>query len=195
MVDMKVIIVRNTPKARVIQRLGMQNKEFYNESDIRVIKKTLEFLGHDVSILEGDTTLMRRLRLFSKSCNNNNGQQQKMMVFNLSYGVQGECRYTHIPSILELAGIPYVGSGPKAHTLCLDKYLTKIILRDANLPTPDFQLFKSEKDKISDKFNFPVVVKPQCESMSFGVSVVKNKNELRKAVRNILKFDVPIAAV
>jgi len=34
------------------------------------------------------------------------------MVFNVSYGIQGQARYTHVPSILEMVGIPYVASGP-----------------------------------------------------------------------------------
>ena len=43
------------------------------------------------------------------------------MVFNVSYGLQGQARYTHVPSILEMVGIPYVASGPMGHSLSLDK--------------------------------------------------------------------------
>ena len=34
------------------------------------------------------------------------------MVFNMAYGIYGESRYTHLPAMLEMLGIPYVGSGP-----------------------------------------------------------------------------------
>ena len=50
-------------------------------------------------------------------------------MFNVSYGIQGQARYTHVPSILEMVGIPYVASGPLAHSLCLDKVVTKMILK------------------------------------------------------------------
>ena len=33
------------------------------------------------------------------------------MVFHVSNGLQGRARYTHMPSILEMIGISYVGSG------------------------------------------------------------------------------------
>src|SRR5680860_1312372 len=51
---------------------------------------------------------------------------------------QADNRYSHVPSILEMIGIPYVASGPLAHSLALDKVVTKMILRQHNIPTPDF---------------------------------------------------------
>jgi oligopeptide transport system permease protein len=44
------------------------------------------------------------------------------LVFNMSYGIQGDCRYTHVPAMLEMAGLPYTGSSPLGHTLALDTY-------------------------------------------------------------------------
>ncbi len=49
------------------------------------------------------------------------------LVFNLSYGIQGRSRYTHIPGILEMLGVPYVGSEPSTHAVALDKVVTKMI--------------------------------------------------------------------
>ena len=61
------------------------------------------------------------------------------MVFNVSYGIQGQARYTHVPSILEMVGVPYVASGPLAHSLALDKVVTKMILRQHDLPLRTLQ--------------------------------------------------------
>ena len=72
------------------------------------------------------------------------------LVFNVSYCVQGQARYTHVPSILEMVGIPYVASGPLAHSLCLDKVVTKMILRQHGLPTPDFAVLNTPDDPVSD---------------------------------------------
>jgi D-alanine-D-alanine ligase len=52
------------------------------------------------------------------------------MAFNLSYGIQGLARYTHVPGILEMVGVPYVGSGPLAHSLALDKVVAKMPFTD-----------------------------------------------------------------
>lgn len=179
---MKVAIVRNTPNAQVIRRFGRQNREFYKEKDIEAVKHALSEAGHEVCILEGDCSLFKQIELFSAGCG-----PHEMVVFNLAYGVQGECRYTHIPSILEQIGVPYVGSGPRAHTIMLDKYLTKVLLNNAGLPTPKVQLIESEDTKISDELSFPLVVKPHSESTSFGLRVVKNNDGLKDAVNHILE--------
>ena len=67
------------------------------------------------------------------------------MVFNVSYGIQGQARYTHVPSILEMMGIPYVASGPLAHSLALDKVVTKVILVQQGLPTPEFAVLEIDR--------------------------------------------------
>ena len=60
------------------------------------------------------------------------------MVFTVSYGLQGQARYTHVPSMLEMVGIAYVGSGLPGHSLALDNVVTKMPLRQRDVPTPGF---------------------------------------------------------
>jgi D-alanine-D-alanine ligase len=102
------------------------------------------------------------------------GREQIGMVFNMAYGIQGESRYTHIPSMLEMLGIPYVGSGPSGHSLALDKTITKIIMQKHQVPTPEFWVFSGAGDDLS-LVTYPVIVKPKMESVSFGLKVVDNK--------------------
>jgi len=113
--------------------------------------------------------------------------EQPGLVFNLSYGIQGQARYTHVPSILEMVGIPYVGSGPLAHGLALDKVVAKMIFRQHNLPTPDFTVLNSWEDQLPGDLSFPLVVKPKNEAVSFGVTIVQNKEELKDATRTIFE--------
>jgi D-alanine-D-alanine ligase len=107
------------------------------------------------------------------------------MVFNMAYGIQGECRYTHVPAMLEMAGIPYTGSSPLGHALALDKVITKILLRDAGVPTPAFQVM-SQPDEDPSGLRFPLVVKPRHESTSYGLRLVHNRKELADAVLAIV---------
>jgi len=102
------------------------------------------------------------------------------MVFNLSYGIQGQARYTHVPSILEMVGIPYVGSGPLAHSLALDKVVSKIIFGQHGLPTPQFAVLDSADFELPD-LAYPLIVKPKHEAVSFGIRIVNNEEELREA--------------
>ncbi len=181
---MRIALVRSTPEAHVIRRLGHQNKEFYKERDIEAVRAALSSRGHDVTVLVGDTELLPHLQELDRQSASDGVE---LFVYNLAYGVQGECRYTHIPSLLELAGLPYVGSGPRAHTIALDKYLAKLVMREAGLPTPAFQLMGQPGQRLDSQLRYPVVVKPQFESTSFGIELVEDDAGLDRAVDHIIK--------
>jgi len=48
--------------------------------------------------------------------------------------------------MLELAGIPYTGSGPLTHSIALDKEMTKRILLQAGIPTPNFIVVQQDEN-------------------------------------------------
>ncbi len=183
---MKVAIIHNKDIQGVINTFGMQNKEFYNEKTVKKVAQSLEKAGHNVTVLDGNKQIIERLENFMPRVMEG---EQMGMVFNMAYGIQGESRYTHIPSMLEMLGLPYVGSSPSGHTLALDKVLTKIIWKNNNLPTPEFWVFNSPKEDISS-VKYPVIVKPKMESVSFGLKVVYNDDDLREAIHFIVtEFD------
>ncbi|MCY1722347.1 ATP-grasp domain-containing protein [Prolixibacteraceae bacterium Z1-6] len=183
---MKVAIIYNKDIQGVINTFGMQNKEFYNEKTVKKVASSLENAGHNVAILDGNKQIIERLENFMPRVLEG---EQMGMVFNMAYGIQGESRYTHIPSMLEMLGLPYVGSSPSGHALALDKVLTKIIWKNNNLPTPDFWVFNSADEDLST-VEYPVIVKPKMESVSFGLKVVYNDNDLREAIDFIVnEFD------
>lgn len=183
---MKVAIIYNKDIQGVINTFGMQNKEFYNENTVNRVAQCLEKAGHNVAILDGNKQIIERLENFMPRVTEG---EQMGMVFNMAYGIQGESRYTHIPSMLEMLGLPYVGSSPSGHALALDKILTKIIWKNNQLPTPDFWVFNSPQEDVSS-VKFPVIVKPKMESVSFGLKVVYNEDDLREAIHFIVtEFD------
>ena len=89
-----------------------------------------------------------------------------------------------VQKMLEDAGIPYTGSGPLASGLAIDKIAAKKIFEDNGIPVPRHTIFSKDKFdiKTADKINFPVVVKPQLEGSSIGLSVVREKESLGKAL-------------
>lgn len=97
-----------------------------------------------------------------------------------------------IQSILETMDIPYSGCGPLTSALCMDKNMTKKILRDSNLPTAPWLIVKSideiNYDKI-DKLGYPVFIKPNCGGSSVATFFVHSKDEVLKAVQDGLKVD------
>ena len=163
---MKVAIIYNKDLSGVINVFGMQNKEVYNPQTVNKVAQALESGGHNVEVIDGNMQVIEKLQNFMPKVVEG---EQMGMVFNMAYGIQGESRYTHIPSMLEMLGIPYVGSSPSGHALALDKVITKIILQKNGISTPDFWVFSSFDEDMSN-VHFPVIVKPKMESVSFGLT-------------------------
>ncbi len=103
------------------------------------------------------------------------------VVFNILHGSGGEDGV--VQGILEYLEIPYTGSGVKASAITMDKLLTKRILRDEGIATPNFMALNSEQDCefVADKLGFPVMIKPIYEGSSIGMSFVTSKDELKVA--------------
>ena len=91
-----------------------------------------------------------------------------------------------IQGMLELAGIPYTGSGVQSSACCMDKIRTKELLRAADIPTAPFvKLTKkgcADRERaakyISDSVGLPAVLKSPCEGSSIGVYIAKNVEEI-----------------
>lgn len=112
------------------------------------------------------------------------------LAFPLCTGIVGESRQSQVPAILEMLGIPYVGSGILGHSLALSKSMAKQIFDYNNVSTPDFQIFNTINEKLDSDLKFPLIVKPSCEGSGFGIhkdSVVYNKEDLMKKVKSLFK--------
>jgi D-alanine-D-alanine ligase len=189
---MKIAVVYNRESKSVINLFGMPNRELIGMKTIQRLTNALKVGGHQVVALEGDKSLIDRLEEFMPRAVKG---ERPGMVFNVSYGIQGQARYTHVPSILEMVGIPYVASGPLAHSLALDKVVTKMILRQHDLPTPKFAVLESPDAPVPGELRYPLIVKPKNEAVSFGLKVVHDESELRDGARVIFdKFRQPVLA-
>ena len=180
---MKVAVIYNRDSKSVINLFGVPSMERYGKKNIKRIVDGLKKHGHQVKAFEGDKDLIQTLEDFMPRVLKG---ERPGMVFNLSYGIQGQARYTHVPGILEMIGIPYVGSGPLAHSLSLDKVVAKMIFRQHNLPTPDFAVLDGPDFDLPD-LEYPLIVKPRNEAVSMGIRIVDNDDDLREAVGEISK--------
>jgi len=188
---MKVAIVYNRDSKRVINLFGVPNQERYGLKSIKRITDALESGGHQVKAFEGDKDLIENLEEFMPQVVKG---ERPGMVFNLSYGIQGQARYTHVPGMLEMIGLPYVGSGPLAHSLALDKVVSKMIFRQHGISTPDFAVLEEPGFEAPD-LEYPLIVKPKNEAVSFGIRIVNNEAELRAGADAIFKkFEQPVLA-
>ena len=183
---MKVSVIFNKREAGVtdvINIFGPQTKEKYNPKTVELVTQALEKNGHNVKKIEGNINVAESLRDFMPRVM---AGERPGMVFNMAYGIQGQSRYTHIPAMLEMLGVPYVGSGPQAHAVALDKIMSKVLFEQYKIPTPKFWFFSSPDEKMDD-VEYPVIVKPKMEAVSMGLRVVDNEKELRDAVAYIIQ--------
>jgi len=92
--------------------------------------------------------------------------------------------------MLDLLGIPYTGSGVRASAICMDKAVSKIIFERHGIPTPAWASIEGDSEgpdaarqAISDIGGLPVVVKPNDQGSTIGISIVQAPEELEAAIR------------
>jgi D-alanine-D-alanine ligase len=93
-----------------------------------------------------------------------------------------------VQGLLELAGVPYVGSGVTASALCMDKDLFKAVLRDRGIPVAANVTLRPG-DPIENPYGFPVFVKPARLGSSVGISKARSHEELEAAVALARRHD------
>ncbi len=103
-----------------------------------------------------------------------------------------------IQGLFEMFGIPYVGCGVPASAIAMDKALTKILMRDANISTTKFVYFykhewennkQSVHQQISTSVKFPVMIKPAHLGSSIGIGKAKDEKELEQKIEVALYYD------
>jgi D-alanine-D-alanine ligase len=117
------------------------------------------------------------------------------VVFPILHGPFGEDGT--IQGLLEVAGIPYVGSGVLASALAMDKISLKQHLQTAGLDVGEFVGFTAMqwRDQRTDLFDaiadlgWPVFVKPSRAGSSQGISKVHRPADLEEAVQEALRHD------
>lgn len=159
--------------------VGDTEAEYDSPTTIEAITHALESLGHVVVPLEATAELPTRLM-----------ESKVDLVFNIAEGVSGRNREAQVPALCELCGIPYTGSDAATLALALDKALTKKLLKQHAIMTPEFQVMTTGREKLSSKLRFPLIVKPIAEGSSKGIagkSVFDDEPSLRRAVRELVE--------
>ena len=92
------------------------------------------------------------------------------LVFNIAEGLHGIGREAQVPALLDAYDIPYTFSDPLVMSLTLHKGMTKRVVRDAGVPTPDFAVVEHPDDIAQVRFGPPYFAKPVAEGTGKGVS-------------------------
>ncbi|TAM81484.1 MAG: D-alanine--D-alanine ligase [Acidobacteria bacterium] len=118
------------------------------------------------------------------------------VIFPVLHGTFGEDGT--IQGLLELAGIPYVGAGVLGSAAGMDKDVMKRLFRDAGLPVVEWvMVLRSEwkqsparlRRLIETKLGYPLFVKPANLGSSVGISKVRGRAELARALDLAAEYD------
>ncbi len=92
-----------------------------------------------------------------------------------------------IQGLLEYFKIPYTGAGVMGSALAYDKLKSKEILKFHGIPTADYEVFYKNQDN-SRSLTLPVVVKPNNQGSSLGVTIVKTEDQWEPALKNAFSY-------
>ena len=144
--------------ARALRRAGYRARALNLENDLRKLERVLRRSRPDV-------------------------------IFNLVEFFHNDAELeAAVAAIFDLYHIAYTGSPPFALGLCMRKALTKRVLQDHGVPTPRFKMFYEPKLPKRLGLRFPVIVKPEWEDASAGVtkdSVVRERERLGERVKHV----------
>lgn len=94
-----------------------------------------------------------------------------------------------VQAVLDLAGIPYTGSGMLGSAMAMDKDISKRLFEAAGVPTPAWLMAPATRQQVADHVGFPAVVKPSKQGSTVGLTVVKDPAQLEAAIEDAFHFD------
>ena len=161
-----VALLFNLKKGR-IGRTADAEAEYDSIETVHAIRSELENAGLTVELIEADRELPERLK-FSRA----------EIAFNIAEGLSGRGREAQIPAILNMLGMPFTGSDETALAVALDKAMCKKLAAACRVRTPRFRVVGS--GEVARGLRFPVIVKPNAEGSSKGVSEACVAGSLRE---------------
>lgn len=193
----QAIMNMDTEKYEIIPVYLTKNNDMYTGKDIgnidsyRNIKGLLEHSQRVVLLREEDGVSLvdYPLKKFGK-----NHQEKIDMVFPIVHGTNVEDGA--LQGFLKTVGVPFVGCDVTASAVGMDKYVTKAILKDQNIPvldclcftTGDYAEMDEMTEKIEKRIGYPVIIKPVNLGSSVGITVAKDREELERAIDDAFSY-------
>jgi D-alanine-D-alanine ligase len=148
---------------------GLLSKAQVNQlENFQILEKPPEH--HELSEIKSSS-----LSLFKQS-----DLDQMDVVFIALHGGSGEDG--SVQAMLETASIPFTGSGRVGSTLAMDKDIAKRLMLAAGIPTAEWLMCQGPVDQIINPFDFPVIVKPNAQGSTVGLSLVRQAADLAVAI-------------
>lgn len=109
------------------------------------------------------------------------------LVFLALHGGAGEDGT--LQTALDYAHIVYTGSGPTGSANAMDKQRAKKLFHAAGVPAPDGCMAPIRPDEITRRFDFPLVVKPNKQGSTVGLTIVHYPEDIEQAISAAYQYD------
>lgn len=199
-----------------IQAIENINKDKYDIVPIYISKDNKMYCGNDISNIEKFkdidklinnshqvTLVQKENRIYLLKCNKtilkNNIYDYIDIAFPIVHGTNVEDGT--LQGYLKMLSIPYVGCDVISSACGMDKYISKCILKQSNIPVLDCRCY-TLKDyhedidsiitDVENTFLYPVIVKPVNLGSSVGIKIAKNKDELEEAISDAFIYSKKI---
>lgn len=174
---MKITILRNNREVLDTKYEEIDTNDGIYD-DVHSVRNALISLGYKVKelVVDEEIKILKKLKTD--------------LVFNLCDDFLDPMKEAVVPLVLQQKNIKYTGSGSSSLLITANKYLAKLKFLQSNIPTPNFQLFINSNQRLRSDLKFPLIVKPNNEHGSIGITaraVVKNEEELYKRIKFIMK--------
>jgi D-alanine-D-alanine ligase len=175
------------------------DRKKYEVTPIYIDKKGKWNIGKDLDKLESyfNLELKNKIKLTEYKIPVAVGEMRDLdIIFPAVHGAYGEDGT--LQGLLEMIGIPYVGCGVTAAAVGMDKVLQKAVFEKANLPIVKYDWFmdweyNADREiiikRLEKTVRYPMCVKPANLGSSIGITIVKNREELEKAIQLAKEFD------
>lgn len=112
------------------------------------------------------------------------------VAFNLTTGIVNKRMQLYAVALMEMVGLNFIGSDLRTQVVCLDKAITKALLREGGINTPRYRVIRHRHDlnAVGPNLPFPLIVKPCMEGSSLGItgdSVVRDRASLYRRVEQL----------
>lgn len=164
---------------------ALEEAEFDTPETVERLRRALEASGHavlPVNLNGSVSDAAARLETWRPD-----------LVFNTAEGRRGRLREAFYPALFEELGLPFTGGSAACCALTLDKAATKERVARLGVPTPRAVFVtlarRADVERALDELRWPVIVKPNFEGSSVGVStrsVCSNRAELQARLGELL---------
>ena len=108
------------------------------------------------------------------------------VVFLALHGGSGE--NGQFQALLELTGVPFTGSGSLGSGLAMDKDISKRLFTAAGIATPAWAIWDSKRRDQAQLIGYPLIVKPNSQGSTIGLSLVRSPGELAAALEMASRY-------